>query len=52
MRTLTTKQGFGVKWLYTTNFEPKAVMRNVQSQTASVKIGLRHRRWLKCCCFI
>ena len=29
--------------------EQKVVMRSVQSQTASAKIGFRHRRWLKCC---
>ncbi len=32
-----------VLFIKTTRFEPKAVMRGVQLQTASVKIGLRHR---------
>ena len=29
--------------LYITKFEPKAVKRDVKPQTASAKIGLRHR---------
>ncbi len=33
-----------VQMLYTTKFEPKAVMRNVQPQTASAKIVLRQRK--------
>ncbi|WP_194702958.1 hypothetical protein [Fusibacter ferrireducens] len=36
-----------VQMLLYARFEPKAVLRDVQPQTASAKIGLRHRKMVQ-----